>query len=172
VYLEVGAHRTFAAAIDWAGWCRSGRDEDSALQALVDYAPRYARVLKATQLAFHVPADVSEFVVVERLTGNMTTNFGAPNQALSSDNRPVDPTELERFEIILKACWRTFDKSVIAATGHSLRKGPRGGGRDAAKIVEHVRDVDAAYLSSLGGKWKPSVEAKPSEALVGLYPKL
>ena len=165
VYLEVGKNRTFAAAIDWAGWCRSGRDFDSALQSLVDYAPRYARVLKTTQLAFHVPSDVSELVVVERLTGNMTTNFGAPNLALSSDNRPVDPTELGRFETILKACWRAFDKSVTAATGHSLRTGPRGGGRDVAQVVEHVRDVDAAYLSRLGGKWKPRHEATPRETL-------
>jgi len=38
VYLETGQKRVFAAAVDWPGWCRSGRDEASALQALCDYA--------------------------------------------------------------------------------------------------------------------------------------
>jgi hypothetical protein len=27
VYLETGQKRVFAAAVDWPGWCRSGRDE-------------------------------------------------------------------------------------------------------------------------------------------------
>jgi hypothetical protein len=35
--------RTFAGAIDWPGWRRSGRDAAAARQALVDYGPRYAR---------------------------------------------------------------------------------------------------------------------------------
>ncbi len=35
VYLEVGPRRIFAGAIDWPGWCRSGRDEETALEALV-----------------------------------------------------------------------------------------------------------------------------------------
>jgi hypothetical protein len=33
VYLEIGKKRTFAGAIAWPGWCRSGRDEEAALQA-------------------------------------------------------------------------------------------------------------------------------------------
>ena len=33
VYLEIGSRRTFAAALDWPGWCRMGRDEAAALQA-------------------------------------------------------------------------------------------------------------------------------------------
>jgi len=39
VYLESGSRRTFAGAIDWPGWCRSGRDEASALEALLSYGP-------------------------------------------------------------------------------------------------------------------------------------
>src|ERR671932_2604159 len=48
VYLEIGKKRTFAGALDWPGWCRGGRDEPSALQALLADGPRYARVLDAT----------------------------------------------------------------------------------------------------------------------------
>jgi hypothetical protein len=165
VYLEVGQTRTFAVAPDWPGWCRSGRDEALALQALYDYGPRYARALQTMQLSFHAPSEASDLVVVERLTGNATTKFGAPNLALSRDTRPIDPTELQHFQTVLKACWKTFDMAVQAAAGRVLRKGPRGGGRDLAKIIQHVRDVDIAYLRSLGGKPQPGDEEDPSRAL-------
>ena len=152
VYLEIGQTRTFAVALDWPGWCRSGRDESSAVQVLCDYGPRYARALQRTQLLFRAPSEASALVVVERLTGNATTNFGAPNLALSSDTKPIDPTELQRWQVVLNACWRTFDTAVRAAAAQVLSKGPRGGGRDLRKIIQHVRDVDASYLTSLGGK--------------------
>src|SRR5262245_47672362 len=97
VYLEIGKKRTFAGAIDWPGWCRIGRDEDAALQALADSAPRYARVLGAAQIVFHAPSDTSAFAVVERLVGNTTTDFGAPDIAPSSDTRPIDDAEHRRF---------------------------------------------------------------------------
>src|SRR5512139_3179866 len=104
VYLEAGQKRAFAGALDWPGWCRSGRDEASALQTLLEYEPRYARVLKTARLDFQTPTDVSQFVVRERLKGNATTDFGAPGIAPSSDADPVDSAELRRFEKILKAC--------------------------------------------------------------------
>ncbi|HJQ14841.1 MAG TPA: hypothetical protein VJ830_08850, partial [Anaerolineales bacterium] len=85
VYLEIGQKRTFAGALDWPGWCRSGRDEESALQALFDYGPRYARALRYARLGFQSPDDVSYFVVVERLKGNATTDFGAPGTPPSAD---------------------------------------------------------------------------------------
>ena len=109
VYLEVGQKRTFAGALDWPGWCRSGRDEASALQALLDYGPRYGRVLRSARLGFQAPKDVSTFVVVERLKGNTTTDFGAPDRCPSSDSKPINSAELQRFQRLLKACWRTFD---------------------------------------------------------------
>jgi hypothetical protein len=40
IYLEVGSKRVFAVAMERPGWCRSGRDEDAALKALVAYGPR------------------------------------------------------------------------------------------------------------------------------------
>lgn len=104
VYLEVGTRRTFAGALDWYGWCRAGRDEADALRNLIEYAPRYARILRRAQLSFHPPDDVSELVVVERLQGNATTDFGAPSLPPTSDARPLDDAELRRLEAILKAC--------------------------------------------------------------------
>ncbi len=152
VYLEIGKKRTFAGAIDWPGWCRSGRDETSALQALFDYRPRYAHALRTTRLGFKAPNDVSAFIVSERLEGNATTDFGAPGIPPSSDAEPVNSAELQRFQKILKACWRMFDVNVKAATGKTLRTGARGGGRELEGIIQHVLGGDAGYLSQVG--WK------------------
>ena len=154
VYLEIGKKRAFAGAIHWPGWCRSGRDEGSALQALFDYGPRYARALRPARLGFQAPADQSAFAVIERLEGNATTDFGAPDAAPSHDARPMHEAELQRFEALLKACWRAFDAAASAAAGKELRKGPRGGGRDLDRMVQHVVGGDAGYLGQLGWKFK------------------
>ena len=165
VYLEIGRTRTFAVALDWPGWCRSGRDEAAALQSLLDYAPRYARALQSARLGFRAPREVSDLMVVERLKGNATTDFGAPGIPLSRDAAPVDAAELHRWQLVLEACWRAFDRAAQAAAGRTLTKGPRGGGRELAEIIAHARDVDAAYLASLGGKAQPSGEATPEQVL-------
>src|SRR5215208_767968 len=102
VYLEVGKKRTFASVLEWPGWCRMGRDEVSALQALFEAGPRYARILRSARLGFQAPHDVSAFAVVERLKGNATTDFGAPALAPTSDAHPIDDTELRRLQTILK----------------------------------------------------------------------
>ncbi len=46
VCLEVTPTQTFASALDWPGWCRAGRDESAALEALASYAERYAPVAR------------------------------------------------------------------------------------------------------------------------------
>jgi hypothetical protein len=165
VYLEIGKTRTFAIAIDWPGWCRSGRDAASALQTLIDYGPRYACALQTARLPFQVPSSTSDLVVVERMEGNTTTDFGAPSLAIACDTQPVDPVELKRFQMILEACWHTFDAAVDQAAGKALSTGPRGGGRDLIKIIDHVRDVDSTYLNKLGGSIKFDVKDDPKQAL-------
>jgi len=152
VFLEVGSRRTFAAALDWPGWCRMGRDEPAALQALFNYAPRYAQVLRRTRLGFRAPDDISAFVIVERLKGNSTTDFGAPDIAPTGDAGPLEEAALQQLQTILKACWRALDAAVEAAQGKSLRTGPRGGGRTLEGMVEHVLGSERGYLSQLGGK--------------------
>ena len=158
VYLEIGKKRTFAGATEWPGWCRSGGDEKSALRALLDYGPRYARALKMSGIEFHTPIDETVFAVSERLEGNATTDFGAPSSVPSSDNRSLEAAELQRLQRMLEACWQTFDTVVREAVGKELRKGPRGGGRELDSIVLHVQDSQAAYLARIGGKFN-KVEA-------------
>jgi hypothetical protein len=165
VYLEAGRKRTFAGALDWPGWCRSGHDEPSALHALVEAAPRYARAIQSARLPFRPPADASAFVVVERLAGNNTTDFGAPDLAPTRDSRPLDEADQRRFEALLTALWQAFDGAVAAATGKELRKGPRGGGRDVDGIIRHVLDGDAGYLARLARKVPKEAAPDPHQAL-------
>jgi hypothetical protein len=170
VYLETAAKRTFAGALDWPGWCRHGRTEAEALAALLEYAPRYAAILEGTGLAFAAPSDPAQIVVVERLEGTSTTDFGAPAVPPATDeDRSCDRAELERFGKILRAGWRAFDEAVEAARGKELSKGPRGGGRTLEAIVEHVIGSDESYLRSVG--WKPPEAAaavEPTERLTGV----
>ena len=42
VYIETGSKKTFASALDWPGWARSGSDEAAAVQALMDYGEETA----------------------------------------------------------------------------------------------------------------------------------
>jgi hypothetical protein len=153
VYLEVGSKRVFAGAIDWPGWCRSGRNETEAMENLFSYGPRYASVLTGTRLGFTTPKDPAQLVVVERLRGTSTTDFGAPSVAPTVDrDRSCSAADIKRFNTILRALWRAFDRAVESARGEQLAKGPRGGGRSLDAIVEHVIGADANYLSAVG--WK------------------
>jgi hypothetical protein len=154
LFVETGKKRVFVGAVDWPGWCRSGRDQETALQALIDYGPRYAQVLQSTGIEFQVPTDASDLTVTERHDGNASTDFGAPAIMLDADREPFERTEYERSQTLLHACWRSFDAAVQRATGRELRKGPRGGGRDTDKIMDHVLEADRAYLARLAWKHK------------------
>ncbi|MFN8499616.1 MAG: hypothetical protein U0641_17325 [Anaerolineae bacterium] len=154
VYLEIGKKRVFACAVDWPGWSRIGRDEAAALQALLDYAPRYARVLHAADIAFDAPTSVAQLAVVERLPGGVTTDFGAPDIPPSSDTRPMDEAGLARSAALLGAYWQAFDAAAQAAAGKELRKGPRGGGRDVEGMTRHVMGAERGYLARLAWKVK------------------
>jgi hypothetical protein len=176
VYIEAGAKRTFAGAIEWPGWCRSGKDEASALQALLEYGPRYERVLRGAATGFQPPRLLSDLRVVERVKGSTTTDFGAPDAAPKSDAEALNEAALPGYEKLLKRCWKEFDAAVKEATGKALRTGPRGGGRELQQMVDHVLEADAAYLSRLGWPFKraagrankAALEAERAAILEGL----
>ena len=165
VYLEIGEKRVFAGAVEWPGWCRSGRSAELALQALLDSGSRYSQILQSTELGFEAPERASSLNIVERLDGNSTTDFGAPDVPLSTDKKPIDANELHRLQILLKSCWVAFDEAVIMADGMQLRKGPRGGGRDLTRIIDHVLMADASYLKRIGWKMQNVDEGKLKERL-------
>jgi hypothetical protein len=150
VAVEIGRRRTFATALRWPGWCRSGRDEEAALETLLSYAPRYADVVGGRVRGFTPPQSVTALAVAERIPGDASTDFGAPGAPPSVDARPVAGRELARLEAILRACWSALDEAARSAEGLVLRTGPRGGGRDLAGIRTHVLEADLAYLGRLG----------------------
>jgi hypothetical protein len=154
IYIEIGKQRVIVGVIEWPGWCRSGKDEKSALQALYEYGERYARVVGLQGIRFQIPSDVSGFIVSEWLVGNATTDFGAPAVQLAREGQKIEQIELDRFLKILKAAWMRMDEIVKMAEGKELRKGPRGGGRDVEKILQHVVEADLAYLRSIGYRMK------------------
>jgi hypothetical protein len=150
VYLEVGKQRTFACSLDWPGWCRAGKTEEAALDALATYVPRYAPVAERAGIA--LPLDAGDVLdVVERLPGSSTTDFGAPAAFASVDSEPVNGTDAERDAALVAAAWSAFDR-IAAVTPEELRKGPRGGGRDRDKMVDHVLGAEAAYARKIGVK--------------------
>jgi len=165
VYVETGQKRSFVSAVDLPGWCRSGRDEETALQALIDYGPRYAQVLHGSGMDFRIPTDSSALIVAERHKGNATTDFGAPDAIPEADRERLDRMEFERLQAILLACWRAFDRAVGHATGRELRKGPRGGGRDLGKIIEHVLGAEQGYLARLAWRYKREGGIGPDDEL-------
>jgi hypothetical protein len=148
VGIETTPKKVFASALDWPGWSRAGKDQEAALAALADAAPRYAAVAGTAGLPFEASA---AFEVVETAEGTATTAFGAPDVRFEADQRPTTKTDGERLAALLDAAWTTFD-SVVAGAPAELRKGPRGGGRDRDRIVEHVRGADEGYARVLGIK--------------------
>jgi hypothetical protein len=149
VYLDVGAKRTFAIALAWPGWARSGRDEETALEALAEYAGRYRPVVTAAGVRFPKTA-ASGFEVTERRKGGGVVDFGALAGPIGADAEgSFTKAEAERLAKIVEASWAALDRAASKAP-KSLRKGPRGGGRDRDAIVAHVADAEDAYVRRVG----------------------
>ena len=123
VYVEAGDKRAFAGAIEWPGWCRTGRREDDALDGLLAYGTRYANVLAGSVRGFKVPRSRADLTVVERVAGDATTDFGAPSVAPAADARPLDARDLKRLIAILDASWAAFDAIAAAAIGPGAAQG-------------------------------------------------
>ncbi|MEP7104306.1 MAG: hypothetical protein ABI838_00480 [Chloroflexota bacterium] len=157
VYLEVTDKKTFAVALDWPGWCRSARREEAALDALADYAPRYARVAKRSGVRFPVKPELE---VVKTVRGDATTEFGAPSRLGPGDEDQPTATRRKNYLKILEACWAELD-GMVARSPAALRKGPRGGGRDRDKMLTHVLESEAGYARYFDLKTRtPSLDKK------------
>lgn len=159
VLVESTPKKVFASAIDWPGLSRGGRDEPAALESLLAALPRYAPVAAAAGEPF--PADGARLEVEERIDGDAGTAFGMPSVPAPSDRRPLTAAQARRQAALVDAAFDAFD-AIAAAAPPTLRKGPRGGGRDTAKIVEHVQGGNESYASVLG---IPPAERRPPAAL-------
>ncbi|MEV6927728.1 hypothetical protein AB0M46_24950 [Dactylosporangium sp. NPDC051485] len=151
IYLETGKKKVFAGSLDWPGWGRFGKSEEDAIEALISYGARYAPI--ATAAGYSFPA-APRLHVVERVPGTATTEFGAPDGRPAADNTPVTAAVAGRHTKLLRAAWAAFD-AYGAVAPESLRKGPRGGGRDRDKMIGHVVETEAAYARKIGVKHRP-----------------
>ncbi len=151
VLVEEGAKRVFVRAADWPGLTRSGRDVHAAMDALADAVPRYRAVLAAagSSAACGFPPADPAWTVMEQRPGSATTDFGAPGEIFAADHRPLAGADLRRWVDILEASWRALD-AIGASASPSLRKGPRGGGRDRDAIVLHVAEAERSYGPKFG----------------------
>ena len=159
VGVEVTPKKAFASALEWPGWTRAGKTPDAALESLAASAPRYAAVAKKAKLDFPFDGDVA-FDVVQEAEGNATTAFGAPDVRFEADHRRTTAKDGERLAALAAASYAVFD-AVVATAPPTLRKGPRGGGRDRDKIVEHLVGSDGGYARVLGLK---GTEVDPRDA--------
>ncbi|MCW2605890.1 MAG: hypothetical protein JWO60_583 [Frankiales bacterium] len=156
VTVETTPKRAFASALGWPGWCRSGKTEEEAVEALLACRDRYDVVAREAGLL--LPGDV-ELHVVERLPGTATTTFGAPDARSAHEAGPVTEEDLA----LLAASWRVFDR-VVAAAPAELRKGPRGGGRDRDAVAAHVTEAQHAYARKVGVRLTPAERADAERA--------
>jgi hypothetical protein len=146
VSLEIGRKRVFASALDWPGWCRSGKSVEVALETLAGYASRYAPVVARAGLAF--PAGLPDRLeVVEQVAGDATTDFGAPGAITLSEQALVDaPRQLG---------WLRSSTAGPSSTRWppAHRGAPKGSTRrrpGPTKMIGHVVGAEAGYARYLG----------------------
>jgi hypothetical protein len=113
---------------------------------LAAFAPRYSVVVTAAGLTLPAP---DAFAVVERSTGDSTTDFGAPSVPASAELADLSAADAERLAALMLAPWERL--AEVGRTAPAiLRKGPRGGGRDRDAVVQHVWNAEAAYARKAG----------------------
>ena len=150
IYVELDGTRAIAWSPEWPGWCRIRTSEEEAVQALIDTEERYRLIAQRAGLLF-APGDL---VVVERLQGDANTPSGEPSALASTDTRPIDATTAQRHGTLLRAAWDMLEE-VVAISPPTLRKVPRGAGRDRDGIRRHVIDAERAYARKIGVRYKP-----------------
>ena len=150
--IEVGpkAKKTAAFALDWPGWSRGASRPELSLDKLAAYRDRYRPIAVSAGLGDDFDA-AGAFDVVERATGTGSTDFwGISFAPCSLETEPMDAEELERKIALLRACWKFFD-DVAGRVSPEMRKGPRGGGRDRDRIIQHTMGWESTELAGRVG---------------------
>jgi hypothetical protein len=156
VAVESAPKKVFVSAVDWPGWSRGGKTEDLAIESFLDHADRYAAVARRAGETFADGASI-EIEVVDRTTGGAGTEFGVPGNVTDPDRRRTTKANGDRLARLVGESWKTLAETAAAAP-ESLRKGPRGGGRDTSKVVAHVEESDQGYAREMGIKLKEPIE--------------
>jgi hypothetical protein len=151
VMLEMGPKGKQVAAVapDWPGLERGAKTGEAAIERLLSYLPRYAKVAKMAGMdaAF---AAVTTVDVVEQYPGTGSTDFWGISFAFSGiDRQDLSSEELERELTLMRACWAFFD-DVRSRVSAEMQKGPRGGGRDRDQIVRHTVATEQDWAKKIG----------------------
>ena len=152
VVLEVAPKRSFASAIDWPGWSRGAKTAGRGHRGAPRLRPSLRQGREAREGRLLSAGDDPGVEIVERQKGGGGTEFGVPSSTARSESEPIPVRELTRLVSLLEASWAAFDAAARRAEGTTLTLGPRGGGRQVPKMVEHVREAEAAYVHQLGTK--------------------
>jgi hypothetical protein len=161
VSIEQGPNGKKCAAFvrEWPGLERGGKTEEAAVENLRAYLPRYAKIASLARLGreFDVATPLR---VTERYEGIGGTDFWAISFASSKmDHKRLSPEELKRQLSLLRACWKFFD-DVRESVSATMQKGPRGGGRDRDRIVQHIFNCETDWAKKVGVRADP--EALPA----------
>lgn len=163
IALEAGpkGKRIVAFAPEWPGLERGAKTEEAALERLHAYRPRYAPVAELAGLAGEFAAS-GALDVTERYAGTGSTDFWGISFAFSArDQQPMSDAELERELALMQASWAFFD-AVRGRVSPTMRRGPRGGGKDRDQIVWHTVATEMDWGKSLGLSGMP--DAMPDDA--------
>ncbi len=151
VTLEIGpkSKKVVAVAPEWPGLERGGMTEQTAIESLLSYVPRYKRVTKLAGMdAAFATAPVAD--VIEKYPGTGSTDFWGISFAFSKiDKQDMSGDELERELTLMQACWTFFD-DVRKRVSAEMQKGRRGGGRDRDHIVRHTLGAEQDWARMIG----------------------
>jgi hypothetical protein len=151
VMLEIGpkGKQVVAVAPDWPGLERGAKTEEAAIEALLSYLPRYAKVAKLAGMDAEFAA-ITTVDVVEQYPGTGSTDFWGISFAFSGiDRQDMSREELERELTLMQAGWTFFD-DVRSRVSAEMQKGPRGGGRDRDQIVRHTFGTEQDWAKMIG----------------------
>ena len=119
------------------------------MERLRSYLPRYSQVAKLAELDAEFDA-IKNFKVVEQYPGTGSTDFWGISFAFSSiDKQGMSDDELQRELALMQACWAFFD-DVRRRVSSEMQKGPRGGGRDRDRIVQHTLNTEQGWAKMIG----------------------
>ena len=165
--VEQGKKKTVASAFDWPGWDRGGKSEAEALEILEAYRPRYAKVAELAGLGDEFGA-TGKPKVVERVSGTgMTDYYTLSFKSAGPEHNPMTAAECRRKLALLRASWTYFDRTASRVSA-DLRKGPRGGGRDRDRIIEHVYNAEMNDFALKVGV-KASTDARKKHRELQVY---
>ncbi len=154
-----------AYCLDWPGWSRGSKSVDGALATLELYRVRYQPVAMLAGLGDEL-AKAGALITVEDRRGTSSTDYwGISFTPCSLETDPMEEVAFARGVALLRACWSFFDE-IAATVSSTMRKGPRGGGRDRDDIVAHVVRVESEDFAKRVGLRELDGGALSPEGLV------